>query len=124
MMVYPRIGMSYGEWLNRKYDPCDEEHHDLTGNVQHFSEFATRAGLKDSGILVMAVTDEVVLVAGSPGCEPDFQYKSTWTVSYNLFISLYLNLPIIRTFHTHFRVELSPKRCFQVGNREFCQILR
>ena len=103
--------MSYGEWLNRKYDPCDEEHHDLTGNVQHFSEFATRAGLKDSGILVMAVTDEVVLVAGSPGCEPDFQYKSTWMDSNNLLLSLSLNLPILRTSHTPSCVELSRKRC-------------
>ena len=34
-MVYPRIGVSYGEWLNGTHDPCDEEHCDMIGTVQH-----------------------------------------------------------------------------------------
>ena len=33
-MVYPRIGVSYGEWLNRTHDPCDEEHCNMIGTVQ------------------------------------------------------------------------------------------
>ena len=36
-MVYPRISVWCGEWLNRKHDACDEEHYDLIGTVQQYS---------------------------------------------------------------------------------------
>ena len=41
--MFPRIGASYGSWVNGKYDPCDEEQCDLIGNVQ-------QSGLSGSGV--------------------------------------------------------------------------